>query len=275
MRDGIDYLDPKMSSPTPIEQACYWLATCAQPPAEPLCGEVETDYVIVGAGLTGLWTALTLKQLAPDVEVAVVEQGVAAYGGSGRNAGILSESVDHSHALAIQHFGEPEARRLVKLGTQNVHGLYQDLVAWGIDCELERSGQLLVALTPAHLEYCARTVELAARLGLATYSYLTAEELRAQLHSPLYLGGVYVRSGGTLNPVKLVAGLVREARRRGVRLYERSRVLAVKKTATGALVQTAGGSVRARKVVLATSAYTLSFCPACAAGLFLCTTTSW
>src|SRR4051812_7067572 len=128
---------------TPIEHACYWLTTRAQLPAEPLVGDHCTDYVIVGAGLTGLWAALTLKRLAPTVGVTIVEQGVAAYGGSGRNAGILAESVDHSHALAIQHFGEAEARLLATLGAQNVQGLYDDLAAWGIRCELERTGQLV------------------------------------------------------------------------------------------------------------------------------------
>ena len=76
--------------------------------------------MVVGAGLTGIWTALFLKELDPSTEVVVVEQGVAAYGASGRNAGMLSETVDHSHGLAIQHFGAAEARRLAALGEQNV-----------------------------------------------------------------------------------------------------------------------------------------------------------
>ena len=71
---------------------------------------------IVGAGLTGLWTALFLKELEPGLEVAVIEQGLAAYGASGRNAGMLSETVDHGHGLAIEHFGETEARRLARAG---------------------------------------------------------------------------------------------------------------------------------------------------------------
>ncbi|HEY9507954.1 MAG TPA: FAD-dependent oxidoreductase, partial [Gemmatimonadales bacterium] len=66
---------------------------------------MEADVAIVGAGLTGLWTALFLKELDPRAEVVVLEREVAAYGASGRNAGILSETVDHGHGLAVQHFG--------------------------------------------------------------------------------------------------------------------------------------------------------------------------
>src|SRR4030095_11411575 len=96
----------------PIEQACYWMAQ-DRPEAEPaLLGDLRTDIAIIGGGFTGLWTALFLKELSPSTEVAILEQGRVGYGGSGRNAGILGETIDHSHQLAIVHFGFEEARRL-------------------------------------------------------------------------------------------------------------------------------------------------------------------
>ena len=104
----------------PIEQSCYWLARRPPRPVTPFEGTCEADVVVVGAGLTGLWTALFLKQLDPSAEVVVLEQEIAAYGASGRNAGMLAETVDHGHGLAIQHFGEAEARRLARLGESNV-----------------------------------------------------------------------------------------------------------------------------------------------------------
>jgi glycine/D-amino acid oxidase-like deaminating enzyme len=250
-----------MTTPTSIERDCYWLTTRDEVPAEPLSGRHETDFVVVGAGLTGLWTALTLKRLDPAIGVTVVEQGVAAYGGSGRNAGMLSETVDHGHGLAIQHFGAEEARRLARLGEENIEGMYRDLEAWGIDCELDRTGRLMIALTPAQLEECHRTIEVARELGLNSFSFLDGEAIRHRLHSELYLGGVRVSGGGILNPVKLVDGLARQARRQGVRIHERSKVLSVATEGPGAVIRTAEGSVRARKVILATSAYTHHLLP--------------
>ncbi len=73
----------------PIEQACYWLAGRRRDDDPPLVGRRETDIVIIGAGFTGLWTALFLKHLDPAREIVVLEQGVAAYGASGRNAGMI------------------------------------------------------------------------------------------------------------------------------------------------------------------------------------------
>ena len=117
--------------------------------------------MVVGAGLTGIWTALFLKELDPSAEVVVVEQGVAAYGASGRNAGMLSETVDHSHGLAIQHFGAAEARRLAALGEQNVADMLAFLADRKIVCDYEPTGRLIVALTPAQMEETRRTVATA------------------------------------------------------------------------------------------------------------------
>jgi glycine/D-amino acid oxidase-like deaminating enzyme len=84
-----------------IEQACYWLATRPQTPFISLQGDHEVDVLVIGAGLTGLWSALFLKELQPQLEIAVVDQGCAAYGASGRNAGMLAETIDHTHELAV------------------------------------------------------------------------------------------------------------------------------------------------------------------------------
>jgi glycine/D-amino acid oxidase-like deaminating enzyme len=246
----------------PIEQACFWLARRAPRGWTELASTQQADVAIVGAGLTGLWTALCLKALEPGLDVAVVEQGLAAHGASGRNAGMLSETVDHGHGLAIEHFGEAEARLLARLGETNVAEMTAYLDARGIRCDYEPTGRLLVALTPAQLVEARRTVETAQTLGLDTFHLLDGDAVRAEVHSPLYLGGVRVTGGGILDPVKLVDGLRAEAERLGVRVWERSPVLAVEAAGAAARVRTARGAVVARRVVLATSAYTHHLLPA-------------
>jgi glycine/D-amino acid oxidase-like deaminating enzyme len=247
--------------PPLIEHACYWLVE--RPPAHPvpLEGACEADVAVVGAGLTGLWTALFLKELDPRAEVVILERELAAYGASGRNAGMLSETVDHGHGLAIRHFGEAEARRLAALGESNV----EEMIAWlsgrGIACDYEPTGRLVAALTEAQLDDGRRAVSAAHRLGLDGHTLLCRHEFRALLDSPLYLGGMRVRGGGILNPVKLVDGLRREAERLGVRVYERSGVAAVRAAGSGVELRTACGRLRARRAVLATSAYTHHILP--------------
>ncbi len=240
----------------PIERACFWLARRRPRDPCPLEGLREVDVAIVGAGLTGLWTALFLKELDPGLEVAVLEREVAAYGASGRNAGILSETVDHSHGLAIQHFGEAEARRLAELGERNLAELTGFLAERGIDCDYEPTGRLVVALSSGQLDEARRTVETSFRLGLSSYRLLDPGEVQAEIHSPLYFGGVSVSGGGILDPVKLVEGLRAEAERAGVPVFERTPVTSIVKSRAGVELETPAGRVTARRVVLATSAYT-------------------
>ena len=245
----------------PIEEACYWLAHLPPREAAPLAGPAEHDVVVIGAGLTGLWTALFLKELDPGRDVAVVEQGIAAYGASGRNAGMLSETVDHSHGLAIQHFGPAEAARLAALGTQNAAELVAFIRDRGIDCDWEPSGRLMVALTGAHLEEAERSVELAERLGIRTFRLLSREAVQAELHSPLYLGGVAVAGGGILDPARFTEGLRQQAVRAGVRVYERTAVQSLAEAGAGMSLRANGTTLRARRAVLATSAYSHHLLP--------------
>jgi glycine/D-amino acid oxidase-like deaminating enzyme len=132
------------------------------------------------------------------------------------------------------HFGQEEAKRLDKIGLRNI----DELAAFaGHDCDFEHTGQLHVALTPSQVEACRE---------MTGGRFLTAEQTRAELNSPLYLGAAFVPGGGIINPVKLVDKL-----RGDVELFERTRVLRIE----GEHVTTEHGSVTARKIILATDAY--------------------
>lgn len=232
----------------PIEQTCYWLATrSGSSEASQIPSNCRTDIVIVGAGFTGLWTAYFLKQLDQSKEIIVLEQGVAGYGGSGRNAGMISACIDHSHALAIKHFGKDEAARLATVGKKNI----DELAEFASDCDFERTGQIQIAMTEQHLEDCVHNNAVAAELGIEGYRILSKEEVRAELNSPLYLGGGFVAGGGIINPVKLVDKIKSECIRMGVQFFERCKVKNIK----GSVVTSESGTVTAERVVLATDSY--------------------
>lgn len=251
----------RSTSPIPIEKASFWLANRATHVAESpsLKGETTAEYVIIGAGFTGLWTAWFLKQLSPQSDVVVVEQGIAGYGASGRNAGIVSGSIDHSHALAVVHFGREEAARLCRIGRQN----FDELAAFARDdCGFERSGQLHVALTEKQIEHCHHTVAIAHELGLSGARVLSQSEVRAELHSPLYLGAAFHPDAGIIDPIALVDKIKREAAAAGVRFFDRSPVARIETAQKIARVHTTAGRVTAQKIILATDAYSHHLVPA-------------
>lgn len=223
----------------PIEQACFWLAGRRREADPPLVGRREADIAIIGAGLTGLWTAIFLKRLDPKQEIVVVEQGTAAYGASGRNAGMLEEGIDHSHELAIAHFGRREATRLAGLGVENIRDLLRFLEERRIDCDLERTGQLHVALLPSQVGELRESAEVTRQLGLTHFRFLDAAETRAELNCARYEAALLNPNSCILDPVKLVEGLKREAARAGTVFHERTRVTAIEKTNGGVRLRTA------------------------------------
>ena len=250
----------------PLEQACFWMAK--RPPRrspEPLEGEEEADVGIVGGGFTGLWTALFLKELEPRRKIALLEQELVGYGGSGRNAGIVGETIDHSHDLAIAHFGMDEAKRMARIGRENLDALETFLRERGIDAGFERPGQLVVALSADHLAHLAREREAAESVGSRGWRLLSREETRAELASPLYEGALLAPRNGIVDPMRLTEGLRLAAEQVGVRIHERTRVRRIAFRRERVEVRTPNGLLRARKLVLAANAYSHHLRPSLAA----------
>ncbi|HWE08995.1 MAG TPA: FAD-dependent oxidoreductase [Solirubrobacteraceae bacterium] len=251
------------TAPTPEQRAAYgdavgspyWLDRLPDRPPRPrLESVIDADLCIVGGGFTGLWAALAAKRRDPGREVVLVEAETIGFGASGRNGGFVSDSLTHGLANGMARFpGEMEV--LNRLGLENFAGLRDDLAELGIDCDLEESGEITVALAPHELGRLDEEADLLRRFGHEA-TVLDAEETRAQVTSPTYLGGVWKRTGAALlDPGKLARGLGEAAERLGVRIRERSPVSGL--TESGAAIEavTDTGRVRADRVLLATSAY--------------------
>lgn len=124
-----------------------------------------------------------------------------------------------------------------------------------IDAELDRSGQLVLALTPRHDDEIEAALDAARRVGIDDWKRFDRSDIRDALGSPLPRAALLAPRAATVHPAKLAEGLASLAERRGVRIHERSPVSALE-GAPGALrVVARGGAVRASKVVLATNAY--------------------
>jgi glycine/D-amino acid oxidase-like deaminating enzyme len=245
----------------PIDQACFWMAGRRRAPDPPLEGRHATDIAIVGGGFTGLWTANFIKAIDPARHVTVIEKEVAAYGASGRNAGVVVEWLHHSHGMAVRHFGREAARALAALGMENLEGFFRFVGDHGIDCDLERNGQLHVALTADQVEDLRASQARSAAMGIAHLRWLDRDAVRSEVRSDRYQAALDNPHWGMVDPVKLVEGLKREVARRGVVFFEKTRVEGFDDAGAGVRVRAAGGEVTARRVVLATNAYTHTLLP--------------
>ena len=238
----------------------YWLRDAAptdtaDPPLDP--GErLDVDVAIIGAGFTGLWTAIALTDTDPALRVAVLEMESVAFGASGRNGGFCEASLTHGLANGIRHFPD-ELERLEHEGIGNLTGLIDFTRAHDIDCDLEETGTIAFADQPYQVDEFRAWVDEAAEYG-EELIFLERAAAQAEVHSPLWQAGLYRPPGRDLmlDPAKLCRGIARVARGRGVRIHEHTQVTSLKRHAGGVVVSTASGAtVRAGHVVVATSAY--------------------
>jgi glycine/D-amino acid oxidase-like deaminating enzyme len=248
-----------MTVPSPADAVSYWLdASPAGPPRPPLSGDVESDVAIVGAGFTGLWTAIALTDTDPSLRVTVLEADSVGYGASGRNGGFCQASLTHGLANGIRHFPD-ELSILDREGLDNLAGLIAFVRTNRVDCDLEQTGDLSVADQPYQVDELKAWVDVAVEYG-EELVFLDRAAVREEVHSPLWQAGLYrppeQGRDALLDPAKLARGLARVASERGVTIHESSRVTSVERRAGGVVVRAAtGASVRADHVVVATSAY--------------------
>jgi glycine/D-amino acid oxidase-like deaminating enzyme len=233
----------------------YWLDQPGAPPAaDPLVTAETADLAVVGAGYSGLWTALLAKERDPGREVVLVEAGTAGWAASGRNGGFCSASLTHGFDNGLSRFAG-EIDTLERLGRANLDEIAEAVQRYRIDCDFTRSGELVVATAGWHLrELTAYHREAAAR-GLDV-RMLDRAEVRAEIDSPTYLGGVWDRSGcAMVDPARLVWGLRRACLDLGVRLYENTPVERISAAGGGLRLHTGRGRVDAAHVALATGAH--------------------
>ncbi|WP_435742049.1 NAD(P)/FAD-dependent oxidoreductase [Nocardioides sp. SYSU DS0663] len=231
----------------------WWEGRDTGAAADPLAGGRTADLVVVGAGLTGLWAAIHALEEQPGRDVVVLEATHVAAGASGRNGGFVSESLTHglAHGVATWPGELPE---LLRLGRANVREIEEFLQQEGIEAGLRLCGKTAIATRPHEAEALRAAHELNLQHGEES-TYLSAEEVRADVHSPTYLAGVRTTAGGLVDPWALTTGLRDAAVRRGAVLHEGSAVRSLQRDGDRVALRSDHGVVRARQVLLATNAF--------------------
>lgn len=223
-------------------------------PAPPLSGRVTADLAVVGAGYSGLWAALIAKERDPERDVLLLEARTAGWAASGRNGGFCAASLTHGHANGAARW-PGEIGELERLGRANLDGIADAVDRHGIDCEFERTGELLVATEAWQAEELAQEGAALRALDYPAVD-LDAAATRAEVDSPTYVGGLITPdSVAMLHPAKLVWGLRAACERAGVRIFEHTPVRAVHRAGGAVELRVRGGSVRAGAVAWGTGAF--------------------
>jgi len=221
-----------------------------------LHGEETADVAVIGAGFTGLSTALHLRRM--EVDVAVVEAAEPGWGASGRNNGQVIPTLTRPEPDDIIARHGAAGERLVALIRDCAQLLFDVVREEGIEAEAEQTGWVQPVHSPGRMKIAERRVAQWSRHG-APVRLLSREDVRRITGSDAWFGGWTNPTGGHVNPLALARGLAMAATMRGARIFSRSPVIDIAYDAGAWIARTEQGRLRARALVLATNAYTGEF----------------
>ncbi len=237
----------------------YWLTTVAMPHGDSAPALPErVDVAVIGAGFTGLSAARTLAKRG--AKVAVLESETIGWGASSRNGGMVLTGMKLGVNKLISMYGRELTRRMYAASLASMDCVEQIVREETIDCDFARCGHLEVACKQSHFDDYARQVEVIAREFNHELRVVQREELRAEIGSNIYYGGMVDEVSAGLNPARYVAGLARAAMKAGAEIFEHARVENMERESRqgepGWKIMTSRGPLWARDVFVATSGYT-------------------
>lgn len=219
-------------------------------------GEIAADTVVIGAGFTGLSTALHLAERG--VSVVVVEAVEPGYGASGRNNGQVIPTLTRMDPddLIARH-GEA-GDRFADLIRDSADILFDLARKHDLAAEAEQTGWMQPAHTPGRIKISEKRFRQWEKRG-APVAMLSKAEVASMTGSDIWHGGFWNRSGGHINPLALAREMARKIVELGGTIYARSPVDRYFRDGDAWVVTTAQGRVKARALVLATHSYSAEF----------------
>jgi glycine/D-amino acid oxidase-like deaminating enzyme len=217
---------------------------------------VQADAVVIGAGFTGLSTAVNLRKAG--VDVVVVEAAEPGWGASGRNNGQVIPTLSRPDPDDIEARHGEAGERFVHLLRDCASTLFDTVREHGIQAEAEQTGWVQPVHSPGRMAIAERRFKQWSQRG-APVELLDAGQVQKMVGSQAWHGGFWNRTGGHINPLALARGLARAAIQAGARIYSHTPALEFVRRDGYWVVRTPSGEVRARALVLATNTYTGEF----------------
>ncbi|HAV78504.1 MAG TPA: FAD-dependent oxidoreductase, partial [Anaerolineae bacterium] len=218
-----DVRDETLKSIADASNIPFWLDDPLRPAPEPaLTKETFTDLLVVGAGFSGLWTALLAKEENPDRDVIILEGDEVATGATGRNGGFMDASITHGFSNGFSRW-QNEIHKLLALGLQNLKEIEETIERYGIDCDYIRTGDIDMATEPHQIDEMNEEMEETAPYQ-TNFQFLDRDAVQAIVKSPIFIAGLKRPDTSLVNPAHLAWGLKKACLDLGVQIYENSPV---------------------------------------------------
>ncbi|MCE4069819.1 MULTISPECIES: NAD(P)/FAD-dependent oxidoreductase [Pseudomonas] len=230
----------------------YYAASANPVPARPeLQGEVETDVCVIGAGYTGLSTALFL--LENGFKVTVLEAAKVGFGASGRNGGQIVNSYSRDIDVIERSVGAKQAKLLGDMAFEGGRIIRERIAKYNIQCDL-KDGGVFAALSAKQMGHLESQKKLWERFGHTQLELMDAKRIREVVGTDSYVGGMLDMSGGHIHPLNLALGEAAAVESLGGMIHEQSPAVKIDRGANP-VVHTPKGRVKAKFIVVAGNAY--------------------
>lgn len=226
-----------------------------RPFREPLPGPVAVDVAIVGAGMTGLWSAYYLKKAKPDLNIIVIDKEFAGFGASGRNGGWLSPKAPGQFRRYAAEAGVEAATRFDREMINSVYEVVETAQAEGFGESVQREGLIHIATNNAQLARLNDDVNGLVEHGWKEgedFTLLSPAEMRERANVANLKGAYFSPHCARINPAQFTFGLAEAVERLGVTIYEETTATEI----TPRTVKTDRGTITAKYVVQALEGYT-------------------
>lgn len=234
-------------------EASLWTAQAVAAPAARTELPAATEIAVVGAGYTGLAAALALARRG--VRTTVLEGEQVGFGASSRNGGMVLTGLKLGPEALLRRYGEARARAFFDASLAAIDSLERLIARERIECAYARSGHIEVACTARHFQTLARTQSVLEHTFHHPVALLSCDDLRSELGSNVYAGGLLDERSGSLDPYRYALGLAEAARRAGAAIVESAAVRQIERRGNGWRLVTTQGELTCDGVLIATGAY--------------------
>ena len=238
-----------------MKNQCGWIALAGTSPGrDHLKGPEKADWLIIGAGITGLSAAHSLAEMYPEARIVVVDRQRAAQGASARNSGYAVSHENPGDDELIGHSGFAGFEVDSAIGCAAGEEVRKRISRHGIACEYRDSGYFFAVNDPAKLTHIEAKLKTLSAVG-ASAQFLEGGQLAQKLGTRHYRAAIWCGNGNALlQPAKYVKGLL-DALPANVTVFENTEISGLEPVRGGVRATGTQGSIEAGQVLVCLNAF--------------------
>ncbi len=216
-----------------------------------LSSNLDCEWLIVGAGYTGLSAARKLGQLYPNQKIILVDAQLAGEGASSRNSGYLVDTTLNDGFTSNKELESYKKKvDIYKLGIEAVKKFIKE---HQVDCDWNECGKYFASSKTEDKKILENFSDILSKLGFE-HNLLSNKELKERLGTNFYNIALHTKGGILLHPGKLVRAMI-DTLPENVKLYENSSLLNWKKINETVICNFINGSIKTKKIIFCTNGF--------------------